>query len=400
MEPTPERTLAEIPASPRRRPRLVGLVAAIGVSALSLWASARLYKREAPAAASQPAGVTLGSGEVRLAPGAPQWSLLKIGTAAPAVGHFTDPLPARVKIDEAKAAKVSSPLTGRVTAVYVELGQRVKKGAPLFAVASPDLATLRADRTRTEVDLTVAKTTLERVRAMVAARALPAREELAAQQAYRQAEVQARLAGAKLGSLKVRARGADNEFTATAPRDGVVVEKNVLPSQEAATDGKDALVLIADLSTVWVVADLPEVDAVDIADGTAAIITSPSLPGTEIKGTVAVVSSVVDPERHTIPIRVRLDNATGKLRPNMYAQVRFALKPAAGAVEIAASALVSDGAKQSVYVEEKPGQFVIREVKAGSVREGRVPILGGLKQGERVVERGAILLDNQLALTR
>jgi membrane fusion protein, heavy metal efflux system len=342
----------------------------------------------------------VGKGELSLAPNAPQWSMLKVGKAVPATARWTDALPARVKIDETRASKVGTPLSGRVTNVFVELGQRIPKGAPLFSVSSPDLASLRAERKKADVDLAVARTTLERVRTMVAARALPAKEELAAQQAYRQAEVAMSLAGSKLSSLKVRQRGGDNEFTATSPRDGVVVEKNVLPSQEVAQDGKDPLVLVADLTTVWVVADLSEVDAVDIKAGTQALVTSPALPGVEIKGKVAVVSSVVDPERHTIPIRVQLENGAGRLRPNMYAQVRFAVAPSGGAVEVLATALVSDGAKQYVYVQEGAGHFVVREVKAGSVRDGRVPILAGLKDGESVVERGAILLDNHLALTR
>jgi membrane fusion protein, heavy metal efflux system len=380
--------------------RLVGLAVAVVVSLLSLWGSAKLFKREAPAQSSQPLGVTVGKGELSLAPNAPQWSMLKIGKAVPATARWTDSLPARVKIDETRAAKVGTPLSGRVTGVYVELGQRVTKGAQLFSVASPDLAALRAERKKAEVDLAVAKTTLERVRTMVAARALPAKEELAAQQVYRQAELAMSLAGSKLGSLKVRQRGGDNEFTASAPRNGVVVEKNIMPSQEVSQDGKDPLVLVADLSSVWVVADLSEVDAVDIKVGTQALVTSPALPGVEIKGTVAVVSSVVDPERHTIPIRVRLENADGRLRPNMYAQVKFAVQPGSGAVEVLASALVSDGAKQYVYVQEGAGHFVVREVKAGSARDGRVPIMAGLKEGEAVVERGAILLDNHLALTR
>jgi membrane fusion protein, heavy metal efflux system len=380
--------------------RLIGLGIAIVISILSLWASAKLFKREAPAQSAQPPGVTVGKGELSLAPNAPQWSMLKLGKAVPATARWTDALPARVKIDETRASKVGTPLSGRVTNVFVELGQKVHKGASLFSVASPDLASLRAERKKAEVDLAVARTTLERVGTMVAARALPAKEELAAQQSYHQAEVAMGLAGSKLSALKVRQRGGDNEFTATAPRDGVVVEKNVLPSQEVSQDGKDPLVLVADLSTVWVVADLSEVDAVDIKAGTPALVTSPALPGVEIKGKVAVVSSVVDPERHTIPIRVQLENAEGRLRPNMYAQVKFAVQPGSGAVEVLASALVSDGAKQYVYVQEGVGHFVMREVKAGSVRDGRVPILAGLKEGESVVERGAILLDNHLALTR
>jgi hypothetical protein len=95
---------------------------------------------------------------------------------------------------------------------------------------------------------------------------------------------------------------------------------------------------------------------------------------------------------------VRLENADGRLKPNIFAQMRFAVAPIPGSSEVAASALVSDGAKQFVYVQTAEGRFTRREVVAGSAREGRVPILKGLSAGEVVVEEGAILLDNQVAL--
>jgi multidrug efflux pump subunit AcrA (membrane-fusion protein) len=95
-----------------------------------------------------------------------------------------------------------------------------------------------------------------------------------------------------------------------------------------------------------------------------------------------------------------LENAEGRLKPNIYAQMRFAITESAVAVEIPASALVSDGSHQYVYLERVPGQFVRREVAAGPAREGHVAVLHGLSPGEVVVEEGALLLDNQIMLGR
>jgi cobalt-zinc-cadmium efflux system membrane fusion protein len=102
---------------------------------------------------------------------------------------------------------VGSPLSGRVTTVSVELGQNVKAGAPLFAVASPDIAALRAEQQKAAVDLQVTRAAYERVKAMVEARALPAKDELESDQQTRQAELALRLAQMKLSSLKVSSRG-------------------------------------------------------------------------------------------------------------------------------------------------------------------------------------------------
>ena len=112
-----------------------------------------------------------------------------------------------------------------------------------------------------------------------------------------------------------------------------------------------------------------------------------------------MVSSVVDPARHTLPVRIRLANRQGLLRPNLYARVRFACAPPPGAVDVPASAVLSDGERQYVYGGEG-GHFSRRDVSVGAAHEGRVAVLAGLRVGETVAAEGAILLDNQLDLDR
>jgi len=336
------------------------------------------------------------SGAISLASGAPQWKVLKLGGVVAPTERWSDPYPARFKVDEAFASKVGSPLSGRVTNVFIELGQPVKAGQPLFAVASPDIAELRASQQKAAVDLDVSKAAYERIKAMVEARALPAKDELESDSQLRQAQLALKLAQTKLSSLKVSSSG-DNEFKVLAPRDGAVIEKAVLPSQHV--DSDDTLVSIADLDAVWVVADLFEADAVGLTPGMKARVTSPSLPGFQAEADVERVSSVVDPERHTVGVRVKLSNADGRIRPNTFAEVRFLSAAASGSTEIAASALVSDGPKQYVYVQDTPGHFVRRDVVAGAVRDGRISIVKGLSAGESVVEQGAVLLDNQIDLS-
>jgi RND family efflux transporter MFP subunit len=393
-----ETVIVRSESGPRRpRRRLVWLVS-VG-AALALVGLAVRFSPEGPRAAASSGDMAVGENGIALAHGAAQWQFLKLGAAVASARRFTDPVPARIAVDQGRASKVGVPLGGHVTRVFAELGQRVAAGDPLFSVASPDIAELRAARERAGVDLEAARTTLSRVQAIVATRALPAKEEVAAQQQLRQAEVAFHLAESKLASLQVRPQ-ADSEFTVSAPRPGVVVEKNVLVDQQVTPDGSGALMAIADLSSVWVVAELFEDDAADIRQGAEARVTSPSMPDVSLQGTVEMVSAVVDPSRHTLPVRVRLPNPEGLLRPNVYATVRFATPPRATAVEIPGTALVSDGEHQYVYVQDAAGHFARREVAAGSAREGRVPVVSGLEVGETVVEEGAFLLDNQLALGR
>ena len=383
------------PLTPWTRKVLV-IVGAIVLSSLSVLASTRFHRDPPPAPADAP-GMKVGKAGVDLLPEAPQWKMLQVEEAVIAKDHWTDPVPARVKINESRATKLGAPLDGRVTSVYVELGDKVKAGQPLYTVASPNIAELRAELEKAQVDLAVAKSQLDRVQAMVAANSLPAKEEVVARQQFRQAQVALKLAGAKLNALRVTS-GTDNEFTVTAPTDGVLVEKDVTSGQEVGPDNGGPLATIADLSSVWVVADLFEADAVDIHAGAVAEITSPSLPDVHLSGVVEMVSSVVDPVRHTVPIRVHLQNPEGLLRPNVYANVKFETHPRAGTVEIPASSLVSDGQSQSVFVQVDAGRFRRRAVVSGSAHGGVVPIFQGLKAGDAVVTEGAILLDNEIAL--
>lgn len=383
------------PSSTARRAKLLGVSLAVAFSALITVGASR-YQRAEPPPAQASATMIVSERGVTLAPNAPQYKALRLGAAKAASPRYREAVPARVTIDETRASRVGAPLSGRITHVYVELGQAVKAGDPLFRVASPDIAGLRIERDKAAVDLEVAKTQLARVRTMVEARALPAKDELEADQTLRQAQLALRLAQSKFASLKVAA-GGDNEFTVVAPRSGTIVEKTVLPSQEVSPDG--ALMTLVDLGHVWVIAELFEADAMGIHDGTAVEITSPSMPGFKGSAQVEMVSAVVDPVRHTIPIRVRLSNEDGKLRPNTYAQARFAVKPTPGSVEVPSTAIVSDGSRKYVYAQEAAGRFVRREVTAGSQRDSVVPIFTGLNEGDVVVEEGAILLDNQIALS-
>jgi cobalt-zinc-cadmium efflux system membrane fusion protein len=374
---------------------LSALLAAIG-GGIAITAAA-MFSTKPPAPLPPPRGMTVGENAIHLKSNAPQWNVLHLGKATATRETYGDPVPARVRIDETSAARVGSPLAGRVNSVFVELGQNVKKGMPLFTVASGDLPTLRGEVAKASVDVEVARAQYQRVHDMVAERLMPGKEELAAAAQKREAELAQQAAESKLQALRVTATKNDNEFTVTAPRDGVVVEKNVLPAQEV--DSNTTLMQIADVSTVWILADLFESDAMGISTGTPARVTLPSLPGYTIDAKVDAVSAVVDAERHSVPVKVRLPNADGRLKPNQYAEMRFLIALPGGTAEVAASALVSDGATQYVYIQEAPGKLVRRNVVAGAVRNNRVIILQGVRVGEVVVEQGGILLDNQIELS-
>ncbi|HEX7670640.1 MAG TPA: efflux RND transporter periplasmic adaptor subunit, partial [Polyangiaceae bacterium] len=229
-----------------------GVAAVLGV--LAILAAAR-FERKPPPPATVSTSVAVAGSAVSIANGAPQWDVIRLGRAEAATEHWTDPVPAYVRVDETRAERVGAPLGGRVGKVFAELGQSVSVGTPLFSVASPDLAALRADQEHAKVDLAASKATYERVHAIVEARALPEKEELQAAQALKQAELASTASASRLNSLKVTTQGY-GEFVVHAARAGQVAEKSVLPGQEIDPGAQGNLMMIADLSSVWVVAEL------------------------------------------------------------------------------------------------------------------------------------------------
>jgi cobalt-zinc-cadmium efflux system membrane fusion protein len=272
----------------------------------------------------------------------------------------------------------------------------VKTGDKLFTVSSPNLAELRADLAKANVEQNTAKINFDRVKALVDAGSLPAKELVTAQQEVAEANLAVQLATQKLSSLKVTGGGEAAMFTMTAPRDGVVVEKTLNVGQNVDPSSSSQMA-IADLSDVWVVADLFENDVGSLAPGAK---TKVVVGGTtELDGLVDQVSSVVDPDRHTVPIRVRLANLDGTLRPNAYAQIKF-FDPTPAKVSLPTSAVMSDGAQTYVYVKDKKtGALHKQIVIAGSANGGQMPILQGVEPGDMVVVQGGILLDNQIDLS-
>lgn len=367
------------------------ICAGVAVAAIVL---ARSYRRPDPPTEPPAPGMRVGSSSVTLATGAPAWKVIKLGTPLPAEPHWSDPIPARVMFDETRTSRLGSPLAGRVTQVVAERGQRVPSGAPLFTVSSPGLAELRSELAKTTAQRTTAHTNLDRVQALVEAGSLPAKELVTARQEATEADLAEKLAEHKLAALRV-AGGGDTTFTVVAPRDGVVVEKTV-NSGQLVDPSNGSLMAIADLSDVWVVADLFENDVGSLAPGTRAKVSFPT-GGADRDATVEQVSSVVDPDRHTVPVRLRLPNPDGTLRPNAYAMIRI-FDPTPAAVTLPAQAVLSDGARTYVYRKDPDGALRRHDITVGSASSGNVPVLAGLTATDQVVLAGAILLDNQILL--
>jgi len=366
----------------------LGAQVAVALATCAVWVSVRTA-----AGPLRPAALSAQAIEAK----ALLWQSLQVEAAEPAEQLWTDDFAARLRLDETKVSRVGVPLAGRVLRVFAELGYEVKKGDPLFSVSSAELASLGVERRQAALMLESAQTALSRIEALVSARALPERERAEAELRQRQAELSLQVARDRQNSLNLRVTSA-TEFTVVAPRAGRIIEKQLLVGQQLNARADHALLTIADLSSLWLSAELFEADLSGISPGTPVSVTLTALPELILSGEVDAISSLVDAERRTVPVRVRLPNADGKLKVNMFAKARFLTSPPAGTVSVRAAAVRTDGNREYVYVRTGDGQFERRWLTSGSVIAGRALIQQGIGAGDEVAIRGITLLDNRLAL--
>jgi RND family efflux transporter MFP subunit len=184
-------------------------------------------------------------------------------------------------------------------------------------------------------------------------------------------------------------------LTLHAPIAGFVMERNAFPKQRINTD--TALYTVADLSTVWVMADVFEFEASGVQLNQPATLTLDYLPGRTFSGRVSYILPQVDPATRTLKVRLQFDNSGYALKPDMYGQVELHTAVARRLV-VPQTAVLDSGDRQTVFVDRGNGQFEPRTVQVGVRSGGRAEILGGLRAGERIVTSGNFLLDSESQL--
>jgi Cu(I)/Ag(I) efflux system membrane fusion protein len=185
---------------------------------------------------------------------------------------------------------------------------------------------------------------------------------------------------------------ATRSITIVAPRSGVVIEKPAIDGMHFNTG--DPLFKIADLSTVWVVADVQEQDLGTISVGQSVRINLVAFPGRTFSGKIDFIYPSMMANTRTGRVRIALPNPNGVLRESMYATVMIDT-PVVGSrgLVVPDSAVIDSGTRQSVLVVVGPGRFAPRGVKIGSRGDGFAQVLSGLKPGERVVTSANFLID-------
>jgi cobalt-zinc-cadmium efflux system membrane fusion protein len=307
-------------------------------------------------------------------------------------------LPAVVEADPARLVKVLPPLAGRVTQLMVQLGEEVVRGQPLAVLDSPDLATAYADYDRAKVLVVLAQRNRDRLRDLARSGGAALREQQQAETDYVTAEVENQRAEARLRQIGVEPDTASDKVnksrtvTISAPVSGSVIDLAVAPGA-LWNDSTAALMTVADLSTIWVTANVPEKDTSLVAKGQSVDIIFAAYPGEVFNGQVLFVSNVLDPDTRRTKVRINIDNTAMRFKPGMFANVTF-FAPIQTMPIVPTTALVLKDDANQVFVEVAPWTFEPVPVEVGFQQGDEAVVQSGLKVGDRVVVKGGVLLND------
>ena len=301
-------------------------------------------------------------------------------------------LPAVVEADPAHLVKVAPPLAGRVTQLKVTLGEQVKAGQPLFVIDSPDLAAAYSDYERAKAQLALTLKNRDRLRGLLKFGGAAEKDAQQAEADYVAAEAESERTTAHLKQIGVdpQAPGKSRMVTVVAPMDGSITDLGVAPG-EYWNDSTQALMTIADLSSVWVTANVPEKDIALISKGQAVDVGLVAYPDEVLHGNVLFVSDVLDTATRRIKVRIAFENRDGLLRPGMFATATFHAEKQKLAIAPTSALVLKDDATQ-VYVETAPWQFEPRTVDIKFQQGEQAFIASGVTPGDRIVVKGGVLL--------
>ncbi len=287
----------------------------------------------------------------------------------------------RIEPDERRLYAISPKFEGYVERLYVNVtGQPVSRGQPLFEVYSPELVSAQRE-------YAIAAQGVEALKDAESA-ARTGMQQLAESSLLR-------LRNWDISDEQIRAlsKSGDAKRTLTfrSPVSGIVTEKKALQGMRFMPG--EALYQVADLSAVWVVADVFEQDIGHVRNGARATVRINAYPDKTFTGRVTYVYPTLKAETRTVPVRVELANPGQLLKPAMFADVELAVSGKGQVLAVPTSAVIDSGVRRIVLVQLQEGRFEPREVRLGASSGEYVEVLSGVKRGERVVVAANFLID-------
>jgi membrane fusion protein, heavy metal efflux system len=328
----------------------------------------------------------------------------EIITRKPFTKYLT--VPAKVLANQDNEALVGSLVQGRVCKVFVKAGDNVKAGQELMLVEGLEIGQIKAGFISAKANLEYQKSNLERQKKLLEENVGAQKNLLETQNEYDKAQAEYNAEKNRINAVGLtesevedgKHAGADEHGSGTlpvkSPINGLVVERNVVIGQliEATTTAFK----IINLSSVWVDGQMYEKDAGKITNKTAADFIASSYPDEPFKGIVTYIGAVIDEKTRTITLRAEFNNAAGKLKPQMFGELKFPDKNNSTALLVPAEALVKIDNADYLFIQKEDTVFEKMPVTICCAQNEVVEITRGLKDGDKIVVKGAFYLKSEL----
>ena len=401
--------------SRRAKVLAVVLVAAIGGGAVRLiWTPLADQPENArPTTSADPPGT--------FRPTQQQWRGLKLEPVTVRTFRSEQMTEGTIAVDDDLTTPVFSHYSGRVIKVIAMLGDVVKPGDPLFVIhasefvqAQNDLITALANLQTARSQLTMAQTTERRTHELYLAQGGSLKDWqqaqtdlISAQNTVRSDEIalhavrsRLRILGktdAEITSLEAQpTQKMDPVATVTAPVRGTITQRQIGVGQyinSEAAGATNPVYTISDLSTVYLIANVREVDAPLMHVNLPLEVHVLAYPDRVFKGKVSYVAPSIDPNTHRLPVRADVENPDGALKPGMFANFSIITGEASSAPAVPQGAIVYEGEQARVWVARERDTLALREIRVGRISDGMVEVLAGLSPEEKVVTSGTVFID-------
>lgn len=346
----------------------------------------------APAPARDPLAVTAGPDLAS-----------RIEVAALGVSEVREVLrvPGRIQADENRMARVGSPVNGRITDMQATVGQDVARGRTLATINSTELSAAQLGFLKAQSQRELAVRSAARAKQLFDADVIGAAELQRRQSELTMAEAelgafadQLKVLGMSAGTIArlAETRSINSLAQVVATVSGTIIERKVTEGQ--VVQPADPVFLVADLSSVWVVADIPEQSAGAVQVGEEVSVEIAALPGRTVSGKLTFVSPVVNPQTRTVQARLDLPNPRREYKPDMLASVLIQGKPQQR-MTVPTAAIVREDNRDYLFIRTAPETYRLQAVELGVEYNNRRVVISGVSEGAPVVISGAFHLNNE-----
>ncbi|MEW6037576.1 MAG: efflux RND transporter periplasmic adaptor subunit [Pseudomonadota bacterium] len=330
--------------------------------------------------------------------------LKRLRVAVLSEGELYEPLrvPGRVSIEEfSRLARIGATVTGRITRIDASVGQQVKRGQKLAVLNSTEFSDTQRAFLKALTQKHLHGVIVERARKLYTSGVISEMElqrrvaELShAETEYNATADQLRVLGMSEDAIAKleKNRAIQPLVPVVSSIEGIVMERHV--SQGLVVQPADVLFVVADLSQLWIVAEVPEQQAEWARVGQQVEAEIPALSDRRVKGHLVYIAPTVDPETRTVTVRMEVANPDGSIKPEMLATMLISGKVSRLPM-LPAEAVVRDGDQDAVFVPAGDAKFRMKAVTLGKEIGGQRPVLSGLSAGDEVVTDGSFHLNNE-----